>query len=612
MNSHDRASASVGRAGARWLSKSHQGGLGAVELAGLGLLLVVVPVVFDPLGRSGLLAVKVLAASLALALLGVSLVWARAVFVPWGKVAAAAGAALVVVAVSTVLSPAWERSLLGAPQRMSGLLMWVCLAVAFVVGFSLRRLRAEAAEAAVMGLCVVAMFAAGLLAVLEVAGVGGAFAALEFEGRLRSGLGNPSVLASFVLLVGPVCVAASVLDWRWRWPAVGACALGGVMLVGSQSRGAIAAFGVTAVVFAAARSSKPLRYWVLAGAAVLMAATAVIGRWGEFGFGFRGRVAIWEVAVDTIADRPLLGAGPEMFLVEYSERVGADTVREFGRRGATDRAHSGLLDFAVSSGVVAAVLYLAVLAAVGVVAVKAMSSSKPVLAGLGAGLVAYMVQQQVFFPHPAVDAVFWLLAGVVGAAVGVGGRPVRSLLVVVAAACVVLGSVANSLSVMRNDHDFERARTASTYEAAYGHLSDAADRRSFDDEPYILMGALLQYTDVTTLIAQGEARIRRGVSLNPGNEMVSLALAEVRLQGFRLSDDSAWAHRARAGLDDLIEAQPTNANAYLKRGVASYYLEDFESAEADWQQAAWLLPDEPTPADNLEVLRQRRAAGGGG
>ncbi|WP_419927234.1 O-antigen ligase family protein [Candidatus Poriferisocius sp.] len=594
------------------MNRSQQGGLGAVELAGLGLLVVVVPVVFDPFGRSGLLAVKVLAASLGVVLLGASLVRARAVVVPWGRIAAVASASLMVVGVSTLLSPAWERSLLGAPQRMSGLLMWLCVAAAFVAGLSLRWRRGESAEAAVMHLSVVAVLAAGLLAMLEVAGAGGAFAALEFEGRLRSGLGNPSVLASFVLLVGPLCVAAAALNGRWRWPAMAACGLGGVMLVGSQSRGAIVAFGVTAAVFAAARSSKPLRYWVIAGTAALLAATAAIGRWGELGFGLRGRVAIWEVAFDTIADRPLLGAGPEMFLVEYSERVGANTVREFGRQSVIDRAHGGLLDFAVSSGVVAAVLYFAVLAAVGVLAVKAMSSSKPAPAALGAGMVAYIVQQQVFFPHPAVDAVFWLFAGIVAAAVGVRGRPVRSLLVAIAAACVVLGSVANSLSMMRNDHDFERARTAKTYEAAYRHLSDAADRRSFDDEPYILMGVLLQTADDSELIARGEARIRRGESLNPGNELVSLALAEVRLQGFRLSDDPVWALRAQAGLDDLIEAQPTNTNAYLKRGVAWYHLEEFESAEADWQQTAWLSPNDPVPHDNLEVLRQRRAIGGGG
>ena len=598
------------RAAARGTGGPHRGTVSAMEAAGLGLLLVVVPIVFDPFGRSGYLAVKVLAASVGVALLGASLAWARALAVPWSRIAAAAGAALVLVAVATATSPAFERSFLGAPQRMSGLLMWLLAAAAFVAGFSLRRLRAEPAETAIMRMGVVAVLVLGVFAVLEIAGVGWGAGAVEFEGRLRSTLANPSVLASFVVLVGPLCVAAALSTGQWRWPGLIACSFASVMLVGSQSRGAIAAFAVTAVVFAAIRASRRQRLWGLTAVGTLLAATAVVGRWGEIGFGFRGRVAIWEVAAETIADKPLLGAGPEMFLVEYSERVGAETVREFGRYGTTDRTHSGLLDFAVSSGVPAAVLYLAVLVAVGTMAVKAMMSSQPVVAALGAGVLGYAVQQQVFFPHPATDAVFWLMAGALAAASGVRARPVRSWLMAAAAVCVVVGSVANSWSLIRNDHDIERASTAKTYDAAYDHLADAADRRSFDDEPYILMGALLQNADDLMLVAQGEARIRHGESLNPGNEAVSLALAEVRLQGFRISDDPIWAHWARTGLDELIESQPTNGTAYLKRGVAHYYLDDHAAAKADWQQAAWLLPDDPTPLDNLEVLRQRRADDG--
>ena len=585
------------------------GGLGVLEAAGVGLLLVVVPVVFDPFGRSGYLAVKVLAAGVGVGLVGLSLVGARALAVPRHWAAAAGGLAAALVVLSAAASPAFERSFLGAPQRMSGALMWLLLAAAFVAGFSLRRLRGESADAAIMAMGTTGVLALGLFAVLEAAGVGWGSDAVEFEGRLRSTLANPAVLASFVLLVGPLCAAAAVSGHRWRWAGLVACALGGAMLVGAQTRGAILAFAATAVVFAVVRASGRSRPWVLAAVGAVLAATAAVGRWGEIGFGFRGRVAIWEVAGETIADKPLLGAGPEMFLVEYSERVGADTVREFGRYGTTDRAHSALLDLAVSSGVPAALLYLAVLAALGVAAAKAMASPRPAAAALGAGVLAYALQQQVFFPHPATDAVFWLLAGMLAAASGSGARPVRPWLVIAAVACVVAGSVANSWSAVRNDHDFERARTAETYAAAYDHLSDAADRRTFDDEPYILMGALLQNADRMDLIVEGETRIRRGERRNPGNEAVSLALAEVRLQAFRISGEPGWAHRARTGLDNLIDAQPTNGAAYLKRGAAHWYLADHASAEADWQQAAWLLPDDPTPADNLEVLREQRDAG---
>ena len=118
MSSRAEARA-LGR-GARSLG-SRLGVLSAVEFAGLGLLLVVVPLVFDPFGRSGLLAVKVLAASLGVALLGVFLVWARAVVVPWGRIAAAAGAALVVVGCVDCGEPVVGAVLVGSSSAVERL-----------------------------------------------------------------------------------------------------------------------------------------------------------------------------------------------------------------------------------------------------------------------------------------------------------------------------------------------------------------------------------------------------------------------------------------------------------------------------------------------------------
>ncbi len=588
-------------------NKSSGSSLGGIELAGLGLLLVVAPVIVDPLGHSGYLAVKVLAASLGVGLLCAFLGWSRAAVLPGGKVAAAAGVGLVVMTAATLTSSTWERSLLGAPQRLSGLLMWLGLAVAFVAGFSLRHRRGESVEMAISRLSVIAMLVVGILAVLEAGGVDWDPGALEFDGRLRSTLGNPSVLAGFVVLVGPLCASAVSSTGYWRWAALAACGLAGFTLVGTQTRGAIAALVITAMVFALVRASWKLRLWVVAGVVATLGATALVGRWNDVGFGLRGRVAIWEVAIEAIADRPWLGFGPEMFVVEYSERVSAETVREFGRSGAVDRAHSGLLDFAVSFGTPAAVLYLAVLAAIGIGALRAMASRRWVPAALGFGLMAYVLQQQVFFPHPATDAVFWLLVGVLAAAVGPRAVPIRSRWVAATLTLIVLGSAFNSWSAVRNDHDFERAVKARSYAAAYGHLSAAVERRPFDDEPYILMGALLQNVDDMTFISAGEVQINRGRSRNPGNELISLALADVRLQASRVSGDRSWAIRARMGLDEILRSQPTNAGAYLKRGVAAYYLGDLETAESDWQQAAWLLPEDETPSNNLKALRSQLA-----
>ncbi len=76
-----------------------------------------------------------------------------------------------------------------------------------------------------------------------------------------------------------------------------------------------------------------------------------------------------------------------------------------------------------------------------------------------------------------------------------------------------------------------------------------------------------------------------------------------------VSGDPTWAHRARTGLDELIKTQPANGYAYLKRGAAWYHLNDYAPAEADWQTAAWLLPDNETPRENLGALHKQQAPG---
>ena len=579
-----------------------------MDVVGLGLVLIGASVVFDPFGIAGYLALKVLAVALGLALLWASLAWDRSLAIPCGRAMSAGAVAFVLMTAATVSSPAVERSLLGAPQRLSGLLMWLSLAVAFISGFSLRRLRGESVDVVVMRLSVAAVVIVGGFAVLEALGVGWNAGTLEFRGRLRSTLGNPSVLASLVLLMGPLCVVAVVSPgrWRWRWSALCACGLAAVMLIGSQTRGAVAASAMTAVVLVVVRASWRQRLWLLGGTGLLLASTIVVGRWGDLGFGFRGRVAIWDVTVRAIADRLLLGVGPEMFIVEYSERVGDSVVREFGRHSTTDKAHSGLLDFAVSFGVPAALLYTAVLAAVGFCAVRAMASDQIIRAALGAGVLAYVLQQQVFIHHPALDGSFWMLTGVLVASVDMRARFVRPMsLASLTAVCVIAGLVLNSWSVMRNDHDFMRAHTAKTFAEAYEHLESAADRRVFDDTPYILMGELLQRTPHVHLVARGARRLRRGAALNPGNEPVALALADVHLQGFRLTASASWAQSARSGLDDLIDSQPTNGLAFLKRGMAAFYLGDHQAAGSDWRRALWLIPGDERPANNLLLLNEQ-------
>ena len=557
--------------------------------------------VFDPWGFNGYLAVKVAVASAGLLLLVWSLGQRSAVVVPrspWIAVGAALGGLIVV---ATIASDSVWRSLLGAPLRQEGMLAWLSFAVAFVVGLSLRRHHSGAVAESLIDTAVFAVLAVGTVGVLEFAGLQVDADLIEFRGRVRSTFGNPAVLSGFLVLVGPVACVAVARNGRWRWAGWLACSLVLVNLVISQTRTVLVVAVVTGVVVGLLRLRSRPR-WILVGLALAaVAGASFTDRWQQVEQDLEGRIAIWKVAVSAIADAPLLGNGPEMFIVSYGEHVSDGIVREFGRDAAVDRAHSGVLDFAVSFGAVAGVLYVAVLLFVGLLAVRAIRGGDWFQVALASGIAAYSLQQQTFFAHPTSDMVWWLMVGILVCDASIAGRglPRVGSVLMLSAVTVML---ANAGSSIRNDHLYDRALTSATHSEAYEHLERAASHRPFDDLSYILMGNILSRVPDVPVVQRGIGRLREGVQYNAGHDLVHLALIDAQLQAFRLTRDTAFASDAFHVATELIQTQHANGDAYLKRGTASYYLGDLVAARSDWERAAFLMPDRSEPRRNLAVI----------
>lgn len=577
--------------------------LPVIPMTGLALVVVGAAVIFDPWAFTGYLALKVATAGAGLLLLSWWLSRHSAVVVPGGLWLGLGTGLGVLVVASTLASDSVWRSVLGAPLRHEGMLAWLSFGLAFVIGLSLRRLHREGLAESLVDVSVVAVIAVGAVGAMELAGLQIDADLIQFRGRLRSTFGNPAVLSGFMVLAGPVAAVAATRRDRWRWAGWLACLLALINLAGAQTRSVLAVAVAVGLVVTLLRTHGRLRWLILA---VMVAATVGVsftGRWRQVGTDLEGRFAIWEVAWSSIAADPLLGNGPETFIVSYGEHVSDETVREFGRAAAVDRAHSGVLDFAVSFGALAGLLYIGVLVSVALLAIRAIRGGGWFGVALASGIAAYSLQQQTFFAHPTSDVLWWLMVGILvcDSDVAVLRLPRIAGVLMVSAAAVL---VVNAASSARNDRLYDRALASTTFNGAYERLEQAASHRPFDDLSYVLIGDVVSRAPNALIVQRGIERVEEGLRFNAGNELVHLALLDAQLQAFRITEIDAFASDAHAAATELIGTQPANGDAYLKRGTASYYLGDLQAARSDWERAAFLMPDRPEPLENLAVIEE--------
>ena len=462
----------------------------------------------------------------------------------------AVGAVIAAAGLATVASNDVVLSLLGDTTRMEGCATAVLLSGALVVG----------AAAGVAGWRTIThAFLAGA-AVVTAVGLGQMVGVGAHTGRPTATLGNAAFLGAFLCLVIPVAIGRAAGDRAARRWAVPLVIASGVLLVGTESRGAW--LGVLVGAGVALWPWVPGRRRLLLGAGFAVVATLALAfapTHGDAGSPdtARGRLDSWAISARAIADRPVLGWGPDQMRVAFGRNLDEAFVRNYGLRQIPDRAHNRFLDVAASGGVLGLGADVALMVIAGIAITRAARSiddtaERICVTGIGAGLVAWLVQGQFLFDTFDLGVLAWLLAGsLLAAAPAARSIRVRDLagwLVVPVAGVAWIGA----LNVVA-DRQVQSASGRPPAVAA-ARLADAMRTRPRALDAYLLAAAVARSSHDPVLLGAVHERLR-----DWRDDDVALADAQVLEVLGTVTRDQSRLDEAGRTLRRLLALRPHDA-----------------------------------------------------
>ena len=495
---------------------------------------------------------------------------------------------LTLIVVSAVAGVGGREVWSGTPIRHLGVLAWLIFASLFIVG--------QAGGASQWrGL---AFLPAGLALgtyVLYEALFGAPVTYLTDSVRLGGPYGSAAYLGAASCVFVPItigCAMEPAHPRRWRaasWLTVG---LLSVAVIGAGSRGALVGLGVAAAVTgligsaSAQRRRASLSAIGLAGFGVW----AVAARLGvlDRATPATSRLDEWRLGLRTLTHGGITGFGPEGYRLVVTRFISRQYTLDYGESTSPDRAHNGLLDTALSSGIPAAVLYALLLATILVAAIRVMRAGSNVDVGLGAAIVAYIAQQQFLFPISEIDVLFWMVAGIVvaratridpsaGCRLALHHNLATKALTALAVAAMLLSGVygirntaADRLSRQAIESDTTEIALAQAYRAVGLAPQDVRHRAVLADA-YRRQGTLTGQRDALSTIADA-------LTIAPGDPTLRREQARIATGLAVITGDHADRARAIGYWQALTADAPACARCY--RGLALTLLDAGETESA--------------------------------
>lgn len=245
-----------------------------------------------------------------------------------------------------------------------------------------------------------------------------------------STLGQPNFAAGYVGILVPATVGVVLMPSVSRPQRLGAAVLvvvGALVAVATRSfQGPVTLASGSAFVLAAwswtrrhrlSETRRRIAVRAAVGAGVLVVAALVLA--GPFLRdqlldGLEERTLMWEGAASMIADRPLVGTGPDTFGLHFPEERPAEHAIRFGFTNP-EEPHNVPLAMAAGGGLGLGAVYLSVVAFTGWALVRGLARTegarRDLLIAVGGAWVGYQTQSLVSIDVPSIAILHWAAMG---------------------------------------------------------------------------------------------------------------------------------------------------------------------------------------------------------
>jgi putative inorganic carbon (HCO3(-)) transporter len=536
----------------------------------------------------------------------------------------ASGLLLMLLVLSTAFSAHLATSINGAFLRYDGIYSYL---IYFALFFLLiQYLNDKERLDKFVAVCLLSASLVALYGILQRVGIDPVpWGYVAFERtRSFSTFGNPVYLGAYLSLMLPLAVGAFLGEERTERKSAYAMATAviGICIVLTMGRGlwvgVFAALLLMVMLYIKKNgfSVRTAAVPAIIGLLIISTAALIVGlpelssrveSITDSGGSVGSRLSMWRSAVDIIADRPVLGHGPDALGLVFSRYEETELVR-IAPSDIQNNVHNAFLQLAATSGLPALLVFLLILILFTVKSVRYIFTheiASPVHIGLFAGVFAFLIQSTTGITGIATSTFLWVGMGTLAASWSeerLEIKPLQQKLKIAATIAVIIFAViggSGSLKPFLSDIWLSQARLAEKWKKpinAERYYKSAIAYSPADVKAYRELGIMLAdnggKSGDRAMWAEGIRYVETAVELSPDDPESLRFAGQAYLYGARAFDEKHF-YAAERYLTKAVETRPFSFKARTMLAIAYIETGRHERARKNLEVALDVNPGDP-------------------